>query len=325
MSAFRAWLSRHGLLIVPVLGLVLVVSVYAAYISIRPVVSAEITNPTPTPTPAPDPAPIPEITFQTSGGLRYTDRDAYLKQLRLTNTTEGATTILRNFLGEYGVTIITTSRSTSAIPDTTEITSLTWEYLSTNDVSDLKTFGSWFIDEWSKYPKGWVKISNVHTVAMIKNLAKFGTPAWAEALPFQALFIQVTPLSTLGSDGENYLRRAIHHEFSHEVEFAVHGSPNNPDTIWSGFNPTSFKYGQTTRDPYAIHPDSGFINAYSQTAIGEDKAVVASYLFSNSESKQLADWIKTDSRLAAKAAYYKNFIKTQVPIMDDAYFDAINP
>lgn len=269
--------------------------------------------------------PIQETTYQTSGGLRYADRDTYQKQLHLAKTTEDATTVLRDFLGEYEVTIITTSRSTGAIPATTEITSITWEYLTNSNLSDLKTFGAWFIDEWSKYPKAWVKVSNVHTVAMIKNLAKFGTPLWAEALPFQTLFLQVTPLSSLGSVGESYLRRAIHHEFGHEIEFGANGSPDNPDSTWSSFNPTAFKYGQTTRGPNAVHPDPGFVTGYSETTIGEDKAEVYSYLFKSTESKTLASWIKSDSHLAAKVAYYKSFIRTQVPIMDDAYFRAINP
>jgi hypothetical protein len=48
-------------------------------------------------------------------------------------------------------------------------------------------------------------------------------------------------------------------------------------------------------------------------------------MFVDARSKELAAWEKADPGLASKVAYYRAFISSQVPAMDDAYFAAINP
>ena len=279
-------------------------------------------SPTLTAIPSPTDTPIVETTYQTSGGLRYADRDLYQEELSQTTTMAQASQVLSDFLGKYGVSLWTTS---DTLPSTTQLT-ITWNHLNPTDSADLddtKTFGSWLIDEWSKYPKAWVKVSNIQTVALVKNLASNGNSDWGEASPIGVVFYQVTPLNSLGPAGEDYMRRIIHHEFDHEVELQVRGGMQVPDSAWSAFNPAGFAYGKIV--PNTEHPYSGFVTGYSESAIGEDKAELYSFLMVDADSKKLSDWDKTDSELANKVAYYKASIKKQVPIMDDSYFRAINP
>ena len=97
---------------------------------------------------------------------------------------------------------------------------------------------------------------------------------------------QVTPLSGLGPQVEDFLRRIIHHEFDHEIELQVRGGMQVPDSAWSSFNPPGFAYGATL--PNTEHPAPSFVTGYSEVAVGEDKADLYSFLFVGQGSKRLA-------------------------------------
>ena len=74
-----------------------------------------------------------------------------------------------------------------------------------------------------------------------------------------------------------------------------------------------------------LHPENGFVDAYATSAIEEDKAETYAYLFVYRRHRLLESWTDTDGQLAAKVAEYEAFIESEVPFMDDAYFQAINP
>ena len=58
-------------------------------------------------TAVPTPISVREAIFQTSGGLRYADRDFYLGKLAQTATMAICTQVLAAFMGPYGVGIAT--------------------------------------------------------------------------------------------------------------------------------------------------------------------------------------------------------------------------
>jgi hypothetical protein len=282
-------------------------------------------TPSAAPTVTPSPSALPETTFQTSGGLRYANRDLYQKELAQATSMAAATDALAGFFAQYGVALTTTS---DPLPSsgTYSTTYTTLSPTDTTDLADVRTYGSWLIDEWSKYPKAWVRLSGTQKVALVKNLADNGQADWGEETPMQVNFYQVTPLgslSDLGPAGEDYLRRLIHHEVDHGVEFQVRGGIQALDPVWSALNPSGFAYGTVL--PNTNHPAPGFVTGYAEYAIGEDKAELSSFLFVGPDRHLLDTWSREDPALAAKAAYYRAFIKSEVPIMDDAYFAAIGP
>ncbi|BDI34117.1 hypothetical protein CCAX7_61680 [Capsulimonas corticalis] len=234
----------------------------------------------------------------------------------------GATAVLNTFFDQYGISISTTQ---DTLPATVKLDAI-WQRLSPtspNDLSDTKAFGSWLIDEWSKYPKAWIKASDIQAVILGRALTATSNNAEEGVAEPNGIILYNLELFERSNNPEDYYRGLIHHEFDHEIEFGIRLSPDRPDGDWSAFNPTGFAYGKTS--DVSAHPRQSFVTPYAETTIGEDKAEAYSYMFVNSRSKQLSQWVQADPGLAGKVTYYKAFIKNQVPIMDDAYFAAINP
>jgi hypothetical protein len=80
------------------------------------------------------------------------------------------------------------------------------------------------------------------------------------------------------------IRRTIHHEFFHQVDFADDQSLAS-DPRWEALNPPAFHYTldaeRLKADPTAALLDEGllgFLNRYSATNPAEDKAELYSYL-----------------------------------------------
>lgn len=81
-----------------------------------------------------------------------------------------------------------------------------------------------------------------------------------------------------GSYNKSYLRKVMHHEFFHIIDYRDDGDLYQ-DEQWSALNPPGFKYGsggdnaQDLRDT-SVFTDKfpGFLNHYSTTGVEEDKA-----------------------------------------------------
>ena len=98
------------------------------------------------------------------------------------------------------------------------------------------------------------------------------------------------------------------------VEKQFNGDAYWKDPNWAKLNDEDFEYGrggaleQGSSDMYAInHPQKGFINLYSMSALEEDKAEVYACLLVKGERQKLSEWIKDDGVLRNKVNYLKEF------------------
>jgi hypothetical protein len=189
---------------------------------------------------------------------------------------------------------------------------LTYKNLQKND-SFLPKYLSFFDNEFNKYSKDFVKITNLKTVAFVKNLAVDGQErAAAPDYYKEILFLDIY----LGNYDEQYQRHVIHHEFYHMIEEQLNGDAYYKDPVWASFNPAGFSYGnggkyERGENAYPVtHPQTGFINIYSASALEEDKAEIYAALFTEGQDKLMKKWIKEgDTVLGKKVNYMKEFLK----------------
>ena len=93
-------------------------------------------------------------------------------------------------------------------------------------------------------------------------------------------------------------RHVIHHEFFHVLDKAYNGpDATSNDPVWNSLNEPDFKYNKNsdftvTRwySGYIDHPQKGFVNKYSMTKPGEDKAEIYAALCMPDQAKTLDGW-----------------------------------
>ena len=292
---------------------------------------AQAVSPSWTPTASPELSASPdgETLFHTPEGLRFADETTYESELDSARTLQQEDVVLRQFMSDYDLTLWMESGTPSSYAQQ----SSSWDYLDAGDATELKTYAALFIDEWAKYPKAWIRVSGVTTIAFVKDLVVSGSARYAMPDPVgKALYLDVGAADTSPANDYDYARGVVHHEFDHDIEYDLVGTYGRADPEWTSFDPAGFEYGSGGSSWYdgqshenTVHPEDGFVDAYAQTGIEEDKAETYSYLFVDGRYKQLQSWIETDSDLAGKVAEYKAFIESKVPMMDDAYFAEINP
>jgi hypothetical protein len=257
-------------------------------------------------------------------GNRFTS-NAALSGLMAANSVADAQQNLQSFVSQYGLTM----EITNIIPSSYSKTYSTYSLLTDNDLQTLKTYGTLFIDEWSKYPIDWVTNSKVKSIAIVKKLGVNTTA------PAVAAFPDIVGETMYYDDtySGDYAREVIHHEFDHLVTFNIFNTWAPVDSIWLSFNPPGFSYGAGGASAYQSnnsslsgeHPTSGFVTGYATTAIEEDKAETYAYLMTTTYYHHLQNWLFSDTDLTNKVNYYKQFISKYSPEMSGNYFDEINP
>jgi hypothetical protein len=208
---------------------------------------------------------------------------------------------------KYGITL-----KYQNIPESTW-PSLTYKDLPADD-SFLPKYLGYFNSEFNKYSVDFVKITNLKTIAFVKNLAVDGqVRAAAPDYYKEILFLDIYE----GNYDEVYQRHVIHHEFYHMIEEQLNGDAYYKDPAWAAFNTEGFNYGKGGKFergenafPFT-HPQTGFINIYSMSALEEDKAEIYAALFTDGEKEKLEKWIKEgDTVLENKVRYLTDFLKT---------------
>lgn len=255
------------------------------------------------------------------GGKRFADTAAERK-LTGAKSIEQAQKALQTFLHQYDLEANILSAESSTFGS--------YDLLGSEDLDELKKYGSIFIDEWSKYPADWVKHTELKKIALVKNLT-FGTikrPAVPDGKDGVLLF-------DVGYGAEEYARRVIHHEYFHNYVFSQYDRYDIPDQTWNSLNPPGFKYYENgggdgcyrTADncPNEEHPAEGLITGYAGADETEDQAEVASYLMTTGPYNRLKQWMASDPYLAKKAEYIKSHFLAGSSKMDDGYYDAVNP
>jgi hypothetical protein len=155
--------------------------------------------------------------------------------------------------------------------------------------------------EWNLYPVKLVEATRLKRIILCEGL-KFGgqrrtaIPDWEH----DDLYLDVAR----GNHNETYVRKVIHHEMFHLIDFRDDGRLyEDPD--WGALLPAGVKYGRggvnAQNDSSVSILDNrieGFLNRYSMTGVEEDKAEMFANLIV--EPAAVAERVKTDKILRAK-------------------------
>ena len=171
------------------------------------------------------------------------------------------------------------------------------------DKKQLDLYRKILAAELGKYPMPLLQKSKLKGIAIVKNLSVAGQRR--AAMPDYENEILYLDFQR-GAHNPAYQAHVIHHEFFHLLEQELNGSAYFKDPEWAKLNPKNFKYGkggkeQRGNDNFAlVHPQSGFINRYSTSALEEDKAEIYAALFISAERKKITAMAANDTHLAAK-------------------------
>ena len=171
------------------------------------------------------------------------------------------------------------------------------------DKKQLDLYRKILAAELGKYPMPLLQKSKLKGIAIVKNLSVAGQRR--AAMPDYENEILYLDFQR-GAHNPAYQAHVIHHEFFHLLEQELNGSAYFKDPEWAKLNPKNFRYGkggnkQRGNDNFAlVHPQSGFINRYSTSALEEDKAEIYAALFIPGERKKINAMAAKDTHLAAK-------------------------
>lgn len=178
-----------------------------------------------------------------------------------------------------------------------------------------------FAREFALYPPELVQRTRLKRVVMCTELTFAGQRR--NAIPdFEhgTLYLDVAR----GTHNRSYLRKVIHHEFFHIIDFLDDGSVYRDDG-WSALNPPGFRYGDGGRNAQNKSETSlltqkfpGFLNHYSTTGVEEDKAEIFANLivdFEHVEARAQSDMV-----LNAKCEALKESLSKFSPEMNETFW-----
>jgi hypothetical protein len=189
---------------------------------------------------------------------------------------------------------------------------------------ETQDYAGLFAPEFSLYPADLVRRAKLERVVLCRELSFGGQRR--NAIPdyeHSCLYLDVSR----GSYSKPYLRKVIHHEFFHIVDYRDDGSVYR-DERWSALNPKEFKYGSGGRTAQDLRETSvlttkfpGFLNHYSTTAVEEDKAEVFANLIV--DYAYVADRAKKDRVLNAKVERMKELLAKFCPDINDRFWEKV--
>ncbi len=156
--------------------------------------------------------------------------------------------------------------------------------------------------ELGRYPAGFAKKVRLRRVVFVSNLREANKSI--PSLPnFEGgLLLDIVP----DSPGEDaYLRRLIHHEVFHFMDYADDDQLSQDDA-WTSLNDEYFVYGfggrfeRRGRSSGFGSGGPGFVSGYARSALEEDKA--ETFAFMMTAPAALAAQVTSDSVLAQKVA-----------------------
>lgn len=189
---------------------------------------------------------------------------------------------------------------------------------------ELEAYALLFAPEFSLYPPELVQRSQLKRIVLCSELSFAGQPR--NAIPdyeHDTLYLDVRR----GADNRPYMRRVIHHEFYHVIDFRDDGKVY-ADEDWAALNPQGMTYGRGGQAAQgfaetAVLTDRypGFLNHYSTTAVEEDKAEMFANLIVNFEYVQAR--VSNDRVIQAKALRMKDLLSKFCPEMNDKFWEKI--
>lgn len=186
---------------------------------------------------------------------------------------------------------------------------------------DLQAYRGLFMSEFALYPPELIKRAELARVILCSELAFGGQRRNAVPdFPNHALYLDVSR----GSSNRTYLRKVIHHDFFHIIDYRDDKSLYKDDA-WATLNPAGFTYGTGGRNAQDLATTSvltsqypGFLNHYSTTGVEEDKAEIYANLIVEPIAVQKA--VRKDPVLASKVQQMKALLVQFCPEMDDRFW-----
>jgi len=189
----------------------------------------------------------------------------------------------------------------------------------------LQVYIPLFVPEFTLYPPELVKRSGLKRVVLCGDLAFDGQRR--NAIPdyeHDTLYLDVAR----GAYDKNYLRKVIHHEFFHVIDYRDDGLVYE-DKDWKKLNPPRFQYGEGGRfaqdkptTSLLNEDEPGFLNHYSTTGVEEDKAELFANLIV--EPSYIETRIKKDKVLETKVNRMKKLLADFTPEMNDPFWSKVN-
>ena len=196
----------------------------------------------------------------------------------------------------------------------------------TADPRRLSAYAELFAREFGLYPVELVRRTRLKRVVLCDDLTFAGQrrnaiPDWEH----ETLYLDVSR----GSYNETYLRKVIHHEFFHLIDYSDDGLVYG-DQAWIALNFASFRYGAGGRTAQAVGPTSilsdatpGFLNHYSTLGVEEDKAEVFANLIV--DPAYVASRAAQDPVIAAKVRRIKALLNEFAPSVDGSFWPKVAP
>ena len=192
------------------------------------------------------------------------------------------------------------------------------------DRKTLESYAGLFALEFTLYPPDLVKRSTLNRVVLCKELSFAGQRR--NAIPdfeHDTLYLDVAR----GKYSKTYLRKVIHHEFFHIIDYRDDGSVYQ-DELWEALNPEEFKYGSGGRTVQDISTTSvltdkfsGFLNHYSTTGVNEDKAEVFANLIV--DPAYVEGRARKDRVLKAKVERMRVLLVSFCPDMKEEFWERV--
>lgn len=189
------------------------------------------------------------------------------------------------------------------------------------NVLALNKYAALFCREFHVYPPSLIERARLKRIVLCTDLAFAGQRR--NAIPdfeHDTLYLEVER----GSESLDYLRKVIHHEFFHIIDYRDDGIVYG-DERWNALNPPGFSYGsgginaqETPTTSVLTTEYPGFLNHYSTTGVEEDKAEVFANLIAAPDVMRMRE--KADPVLAEKIRTMKELLLKFCPEMNDEFW-----
>ena len=188
-------------------------------------------------------------------------------------------------------------------------------------LEDLQRYEPLFCEEFSLYPKSLVRKTKLRRIVMCHELKLSGQRRYAiPDFEHDTLYLDVG----MNDQPAIYLRKVIHHEFFHIIDYRDDGLLYE-DERWKSLNRPDFMYGKggaaalgdsTTGELTTKY--AGFLTHYATTGVEEDKAEVFAHLIVNAAT--VTDRVAGDEILADKIDQMKSLVQTFCAEADQTFW-----
>ncbi len=172
--------------------------------------------------------------------------------------------------------------------------------------------------ELAKYPEAALRKLGIERILLVQDVRLNGNKVGAVTdHERDSMHLEVRE----GRDIPLFFEETVHHELFHLLDQRDDGS-STADPAWEKLNPAGFRYDPSTRASGRFEDDlEGFLNTYSMTAVGEDKAEIFGQ--SMTRGRALSARAAKDRIIKNKIARIKELARSFEPGMDEAFWKRV--